>query len=233
MKISKGHSNRRAYNWLIYDLSDQFLEKNIKYYRGKLYDLGAGECPYKTFFLQYVSEYISVDWSSSHHDTNVDIEADLNSILPIESSVADTVTSFSVMEHLHEPQVMLNEAYRILKPGGYFVLQVPWQWRIHESPYDYYRYTSYGINYLLCKAGFENVVIEPQSGFFTMLTMKANYFSLQFIRGPKMLRLCIKALLTPVWFIGQKLAPLLDNLDRNWELETTGYFVTANKPVEK
>jgi ubiquinone/menaquinone biosynthesis C-methylase UbiE len=42
----------------------------------------------------------------------------LNQPLPIESEVADTVISLSVMEHLREPQLFLNEAHRILKRGG-------------------------------------------------------------------------------------------------------------------
>ena len=80
---------------------------------------------------------------------------------------------------------MLNEAFRILKPGGAIVLQVPWQWRVHEAPHDYFRYTPYGLKYLFEKAGFVDVVVEPQSGFFTMWILKMNYFSTRFIRGPR------------------------------------------------
>jgi ubiquinone/menaquinone biosynthesis C-methylase UbiE len=80
--------------------------------------LGAGESPYKTFFLQHAKKYVAVDWAGSLHNTKADIAADLNKPLPIESAVADTVVSLSVMEHLCEPQTMLNEAFRILKPGG-------------------------------------------------------------------------------------------------------------------
>ena len=116
--ISKNHSNRRAHNWLIYDIGDRFLLKNTKHYKGVLYDLGAGESPYKAFFLQHAQQYIAVDWAGSYHNTKADIAADLNKPLPIEPEAADTVVSLSVMEHLCEPQMMLNEAFRILKPGG-------------------------------------------------------------------------------------------------------------------
>lgn len=232
MKISKRHSNRKGYNWLIYDLSDHFLEKSTKYFKGKLYDLGAGECPYKTFFLQYASEYISVDWCDSHHDIDVDYVTDLNSRLPIESSVADTVTSLSVMEHLYEPQTMLNEAYRILKPGGYLILQVPWQWRIHEAPHDYFRYTPYGLEHMLKKAGFQDIIIEAQSGVFTTLFMKFNYFTRKLITGPKPIRAILFTVFVPLWWLGQVLAPYFDKLDKNWSLEASGYFVTARKVLE-
>ena len=116
--ISRNHSNRRSHNWLIYDIGDLFLQKNTSHYKGVLYDLGSGESPYSDFFLQYAETYIAVDWSGSFHATKADIAADLNKPLPIESEVADTVVSLSVLEHLCEPQMMLNEAFRILKPGG-------------------------------------------------------------------------------------------------------------------
>lgn len=228
--ISKNHTNRRAHNWLIYEICDQFLIKNIKYYKGVLYDLGAGESPFKDFFLQHAQQYIAVDWSGSYHVTKVDIAADLNLPLPIESEVADTVISLSVMEHLCEPQMMLNEAFRILKPGGGIVLQVPWQWWIHEAPYDFFRYTPYGLKYLFEKAGFVDINVEPQAGFFTTVILKCNYFSSRFVRGPRPLRWLIKAGLIPFWYLGQMMAPLLDKLDRNWVAEASGYYVAAIKP---
>lgn len=231
MRISQQHSNRQAQNWLIYDIGDRFLLKFSGNFKGVLYDLGAGESPFKDFFLKYAQQYVAVDWAGSYHDTKADIAADLNKPLPIESDVADTVVSLSVMEHLCEPQMMLNEAFRILKPSGAMVLQVPWQWWIHEAPYDFFRYTPYGLKYLFEKAGFVDIVVEPQSGFFTMWILKFNYFSLRFIRGPKPLRWLIKACLVPFWFVGQLIAPVLDKLDRNWVYETSGYYVTARKPA--
>jgi len=110
------------------------------------------------------------------------------------------------------------------------VLQVPWQWWIHEAPYDFFRYTPYGLKYLFEKAGFVNVLVEPQAGYFTTTVLKWNYFTSRFIRGPKALRWLIKASLLPCWYLGQKMAPWLDRLDRNWALETSGYYVTARKP---
>lgn len=231
MKISSAHSNRRLHNWLAYDNGDRCLQQAIPLYKGTLYDLGAGESPYEEFFLRYAQQYVAVDWAGSLHNTKADIAADLNKPLPIESEVADTVVSLSVMEHLCEPQTMLNEAFRILKPGGAMVLQVPWQWWIHEAPYDFFRYTPYGLMYLFEKAGFVDVVVEPQSGFFTMWILKFNYFSLRFIRGPRPLCWLVKAALLPMWYAGQKAAPFLDKLDKNWAAETSGYSVTARKPA--
>lgn len=228
--ISKNHSNRSMHNWLIYDISDRFLQNHVDIYKGILYDLGCGEAPYRRFFLKHTDQYIGVDWSGSNNDTNAIVLADLNKTLPFKSGVADTVVSLSVIEHLHEPQNMLNEAFRILKPNGWMILQVPWQWQIHEAPYDFFRYTPYGLHHLFQKAGFVDITVEPQAGFFTMMTLKINYFSLRLIRGPRLLRTLTRGGLVLFWHLGQKLAPLLDKIDKDWALEATGYFVTARKP---
>lgn len=231
--ISKNHTNRQLHNWLVYNISDRFLQKNTSRFRGQLYDLGCGESPYKDFFLKYAEGYMGVDWAGSYHETKADIAADLNKPIPIESEVADSVVSLSVIEHLYNPQNMLSEAHRILKPGGDLVIQVPWQWRIHEAPHDYYRYTPFGLSRLLREAGFNDIEIEAQSGFFTTMVMKFNYFSARFIRGPRPIRWIVKLGLIPFWYLLQLSAPLLDKADRSWDLETSGYFITAKKRERK
>ena len=228
-KISRDHTNRGAHNWLIYKLMDRFIRKHSGQCRGQIFDLGCGDAPYKDFLLQNAESYVGVDWSGSQHENNEDVTADLNHPLPINNEVADTVVSFSVIEHLSEPQVMLHECYRIMRPGAVLLLQVPWQWQLHESPHDYYRYTEYGLRHMLTKAGFIDVVVEPQSGVFTTIVMKINYFSRRFVRGSRVIKLALNLILIPVWYFGQIVAPLLDRLDKNWSAETTGFFVVARK----
>ena len=228
-KPSENHKNRRWHNWLVYDLNDHFLSKYTQLYQGDCYDLGCGESPYQAFFLQFAQQYIGVDWAGSNHATKETILADLNELLPLNSNIADCVISLSVLEHLYHPQNMLNEAYRLLKPNAAMILQVPWQWQIHEQPHDYFRYTPYGLKQMFTKAGFKEVIIECQGGFFTMFVLKINYFSLKLIRGPKFLKQLIKLSLAPFWYFGQKIAPYLDKLDKNWARESIGFFVTAVK----
>ena len=229
MKLSQTHRNRQWHNWLIYNIGDKFLEKYSKHLKGHLVDLGCGEAPFKEYFLQFTDKYTGVDWSNTFHNSGADVISDLNVEINLDDEVADSIISMSVMEHLCEPQIFLNESYRILKGGGEMVLQVPWQWRIHEAPHDYFRYTPYGLKYMFEKAGFEDVRIEAQNGFFTTWIVKMNYFSTRFIKGPKALKCLIKVMLLPFWTLGQFLAPYLDKLDRDWDAETQGYFVVARK----
>jgi len=216
-------------NWLIIDNNNKIVKRSLKYIKGVVYDFGCGVRPYEKDILEVANEYIGVDWGETLHGLKADIVSDLNKVLPIESKMADSIVSFQVMEHLCEPQVMLNEAYRILKNNGYVVLTVPFQWWIHEAPHDYYRYTPHGLKYMFEKSGFVGVKIKPNGGFFTMWFLKINYFSSRFVRGPKFMRLLIKAFLIPFWAINQILAPLLDRLDKNPVLESSGYIVIARK----
>jgi SAM-dependent methyltransferase len=227
---SDNHNNKKPWNWLVYKCNDQFLNKYSHLYKGTMYDLGCGARTYEPYFLQYVPTYIGVDWGASVHDLKAEIVADLNKPLPINNNSADTIVCLSVLEHLCEPQTLVNEAYRILKPGGAIILQVPWQWWIHEAPYDFFRYTPYALKYMFEKAGFTNVEVEPTTGFFSMWFIKMNYFSLRFIKGPKIFRGIKKAIFLPFWYLGQKIAPTLDRkLDNNWAAEAQGYYVVAKK----
>lgn len=226
---SAHHPNRRPHNWLIYDIQDRSLENARSVIRGTVYDLGCGESPYREWILQHARSYIGVDWSQSFHETTAEVLSNLNEPLPINDSVADTVLSLSVLEHLHQPSCMLQEAARLLKPGGHLLLQVPWQWHLHEIPHDYYRFTPYALRSLLNDAGLHKISITAQSGFFSSIALKVNYFTRRLSNGRGFSRRILRATLQPPWYLGQRVAPWLDKLDRDWSLETTGYFVTAEK----
>jgi SAM-dependent methyltransferase len=226
---SKNHTNRKAYNWLLYDQSDKYLIEYIPHYKGIMLDLGCADKPFESFFKQYVDEYIGVDWSNTIHNSKADIVSDLNKKINLEDNYADTIVSLNVLEHLCEPQVFLNECYRLLKDDGTLILHIPFQWWIHEQPYDYFRYTPYGLKYMLNKSGFTDIQVQPTSGFYTTIFMKINYFTLRLIHGSKLKQKFITLLLNPFWYISQKLAPKLDSMHRGWSLEAQSFFVVAQK----
>jgi hypothetical protein len=60
-QITKNHSNRKIHNWVIYEYYDKFIRSNSCLFAGVLYDLGAGDLPYKDFFLQSADKYVAVD----------------------------------------------------------------------------------------------------------------------------------------------------------------------------
>ena len=208
-------------NFLIHKINKQIAESLP--YQGRVIDLGCGTAPYKEEILKIADEYIGVDWENSlHEQTNVDIFADLCKTLPFDNNYTDTIVSFQVMEHLPEPVQFLAECYRILKPGGRLLITVPFMWHVHEEPFDYFRYTKYGLEYLLKKSGFIEIEIIENTGFWQMLVLKFNYHSVRFAPG------LLKIFWIPIWFLGQVISPVLDEYDKHPQ-ETASYTVLARK----
>jgi SAM-dependent methyltransferase len=222
--------NRLAHNWLIKKLVNDRVRAHLSDLRGLVLDLGCGTRPYELDILAHAERYVGVDWNNTLHGLHADVAADLSRPLPLRDGIADCVVAFEVLEHVAEPERLLRESLRILTPGGLLMLSVPFQWWVHEEPWDFYRYTRFGLAHMLGKAGFEQACIEPTSGFWSMLVLKLNYQTARLPRGPRPLQLILRAAMIPFWWLGQSLAPLID---RHWpeDRETVGYFVTARKPL--
>lgn len=228
-KITYNHPNRKPHNWLSYYHQDQSLSKYENKISGIVYDLGAGSAVYGDWCRRCASSYVSVDWPQSKHSGNIDIQADLNHPLPILDCVADSVICFSVIEHLYEPKILIKEVERILKPGGTLLIQVPWQWWIHEEPHDFYRFTPFMLEKILTDSGLSVKSLDAQGGIFTTLALKINYFSLRAIKGPRVVRSVLKCIAWTPWHVSQILALIFDKFDRHQYLEAHGYFVYATK----
>jgi SAM-dependent methyltransferase len=75
---------------------------------------------------------------------SVDIIGDGTNI-PLVDGAVDTVTCNAVIEHVPNPAGLLSEMYRVLAPGGYAQLMVPFVFPFHAYPSDYQRYSIMGI----------------------------------------------------------------------------------------
>lgn len=127
-------------------------------------DAGAGECVYKKYFAH--CDYKAIDLAVGENRWNygnLDYIAPLHQ-MPIEDNTFDVVLCTQVLEHLEWPRESVAEMYRVLKPGGLLVITVPMSQGEHQVPYDFFRYTSYGLSSLCKHAGFKNIAIEPFGG---------------------------------------------------------------------
>lgn len=141
-------------HYLVYQSYHSALFECLKKYsKGKLLDIGCGNKPYQPVIKDQIDEYIGSDIVQSS-ESKVDIISPATTI-PLPDATFDTVMSTQTIEHVAEHQLLVNEAYRLLKPGGYFVLSGPLYWPLHEEPYDFFRFTKYGFRHILNKAGFE------------------------------------------------------------------------------
>jgi SAM-dependent methyltransferase len=126
------------------------------------------------------------------------------------------------LEHVRNPAGVLAELHRTLKAGGRLLLVTPHEWEEHQEPHDYFRYTRYGLDYLLRSAGFEAIQIDAAGGFFRLLSRRL-LNAIQFFPGPA-------AFLAALAFAPPALVlPLLDGVDRRRNF-TLGHICTASKP---
>lgn len=75
----------------------------------------------------------------------------------------ETIFLIEVLEHVADPFSAINEIRLSLRPGGMIFISVPFGLEEHDIPYDYWRFTSYGLRKLLCD--FDEVKIEPRGGY--------------------------------------------------------------------
>jgi SAM-dependent methyltransferase len=129
-----------------------------------LLDAGAGECAYKAFFAhcRYVAMDLAVGESNWNY-ANLDCLARLDG-LPLADGSVDAVLCTQVLEHLEWPREAVREFHRVLKPGGVLYLTAPMAQAEHQVPFDYFRYTSFGLRAILRGAGFDAPRIEPLGG---------------------------------------------------------------------
>lgn len=151
---------------------DRFVEQTFDQVQpGHLVlDAGAGECRFKEK-LKGKLRYVAVDttWGDQAWDySKIDVMSHLEN-LPFASGIFDSVICTQVLEHVREPQLVLNELARTLKEDGMICLTAPQGWGVHQPPHDYFRFTNYGLDYLLTKAGFTEISITPSCGYFGYL----------------------------------------------------------------
>jgi len=97
--------------------------------------------------------------------------------LPLADSSVDTVTCNAVIEHVPNPRDLVSEMHRVLKPGGYAQLMVPFVFPYHAFPGDYQRYTVSGIGELTrCFEEVELCVLTGPTS--TMLVLFREYLRL-------------------------------------------------------
>jgi SAM-dependent methyltransferase len=187
----------------------------------RLLDAGAGEGKYKDRFQN--QRYCGLDLGigdSTWNYSRLSVIGDLAN-LPFRDAVFDACLNVVTLEHVPEPSRVVCELSRTLVPGGRLLLIAPHEWEEHQQPHDYYRYTRYGLDYLLRKAGFTEISVHPVGGFFRLLSRRL-LGGLQFFPGPLMLVAAI-FLVPPALVL-----PLFEPLDRRRNF-TLGYICSARK----
>ncbi len=151
-------------------------------FKGSVLDFGCGSKPYEKLFVN-CSSYVGVDTNQSGHvhtNDKIDYYYDGHK-LPFEDESFDNVFSSEVIEHISNIDEIFDEINRVIKKDGFLFLTTPFLWNENEAPFDYARYTSFGLKVLLEKHGFEVIEQKKSMNYIQIIyQMKAEYWRIVF-----------------------------------------------------
>lgn len=196
-----------------------------------IFDCGCGDKPYKNLFKGKYSKYIGMDFPGSSRKKIMDFYGS-GLHCPIKNDTFNTVLLIQVLEHTPNPEQLLSELYRVLKDDGIIIATVPFIYPLHSEPYDYFRFTKYGIKTLFEK-NFEILSLANKTYFFSawaqMLILHL-WFPIKNIKNKFFYLLAGLPTLLLISII-QVAAILLDSVSKDKKF-TTGYSVVARKRKE-
>jgi len=199
---------------------DNFLFDSLKYFKGKVIDVGAGRERGK---FQLVKEK---QWTVVDIDPKLkpDIVAPVEK-LPFKNRSIDTIKATDLFGYVEEPEYGFNECSRVLKKGGIIILSFPYMSPYDNDQHDSQRFTEYKIKEALKRHHFKIIKFKYQGYFFTVWA--------------ELTRDWIHRTIFPLRYISYLLIyPLLDllviwesnsSLNPFWKRYTTGFFVIAKK----
>lgn len=174
--------------------------------QGKILDVGCGSKPYRSLFPDSI--YIGME--ISRKNKNADCYYD-GQHFPFSNEEIDSILASQVLEHVFNPDEFLSEINRVLKIGGMLLLTVPFVWDEHEQPYDYARYSSFGLQHLLKTHGFE--IIEHRKSIndvrIIFQMMNAYLYKKTKTKRPRINFLVTLMLMAPMNIIGEVLGKIL------------------------
>jgi SAM-dependent methyltransferase len=136
---------------------------------GVLLDVGCGKMPYKSLIMGLdtkVSKYIGLDIENPLYqkETKPDLFWD-GTIIPLDDCSIDCALATEVFEHLPDPEKVMREIGRVLKPNGILFFTVPFLWPLHNVPHDEYRYTPFSLERHLKNSGLDRINIRALGGW--------------------------------------------------------------------
>ncbi len=114
-------------------------------------------------------------------ETHPTFLADLNERFPIDDSAYDNVICFNTIEHIFNQDLILSEILRVLRPGGRFVITMPFLFKRHGNYGDFHRHTADYWEKRLTEAGLSSQAFVVQPLVWCPLT--TGLASLSWFRG--------------------------------------------------
>jgi SAM-dependent methyltransferase len=200
----------------------------------KLVEVGAGTAFMEPVLRQDIPDLLYVKGEiAPTENTTVVFDA---AAFPLADASVDIVMALEVLEHMSAPQHLLDEAARVLRPGGHLVLTVPFMFGVHDLR-DYYRYTPLGLQSLLEPRGLTLTETVVRGGTFVAASGLIRNLILNAIVGrpqdwrarsrAKQLRWLVSTVVLTPWTVITYLAYALDSLLDPQSVSPPGYFFLA------
>ena len=145
------------------------IKETLLLFQGSLLDIGCGKMPYKDHILNHsgVISYTGLDIETAKvYDKQIKPDVTWDGVtMPFNDKDFDCAFGTEVLEHCPQPEIILKEVHRVLKPGGIFFFTVPFLWNLHETPHDEYRYTPFALERHLENAGFKDIQLKATGGW--------------------------------------------------------------------
>ena len=213
-KLTGGPTGRWAvwkFNWLANHKIMAAIERARGHAHGDLLDMGCGAKPFAPLFAGRVRRYWGTDLSKSPYLGGARLDAfALAESQPFRDGSFDTVVGFSMLTYLPEPVRMIEEAHRVLRPGGTLILEFTQMVPLHDEPWDFFRFTRYGAEHLLRRGGFEPVEYIPIGGLWARVGLSTIAGLNRMNRGP--LRVLTELPVRILYVVVQAGCELLDRL---------------------
>jgi SAM-dependent methyltransferase len=154
---------------------------------GDVLDVGAGQSPWRAW-LPVATRYQGIDVGYADEfgmDSNrTDIVYCDGRVMPFDDATFDCVLCIEVLEHSEDPQLLISEIARVIRPEGIVLLTVPWSARLHHLPHDYHRFTRAGLKNLFTQNGFGDLDIHERGNDIGAIANKLTVLTIRLLRLP-------------------------------------------------
>ena len=185
----------------------------------KVIDLGSKDGNYEYHNLVSKALDTHITFTDLYPKRSEVLEIDFDKRFPLDENIFDFALLFNVLEHVWDTRNLLAESLRILNPGGRIYGLVPFLFRYHKDPSDYWRFTDGSLRKLLHEAGYNE--IEVHSHGIGCFTVSVNTFSNLFR---------FKIIIAFVWSAAIFLDTLLSKIWPHNQTYYLGLFFSASKP---
>lgn len=214
IKYSKFFSRKNLYNFM-----DFAVEKYCKKKELNILNVGAGG-EISEFLKNKGLKFKEIDIDPKRKP---DYVMSIENMKQIESESVDIIFCMEVLEHVENPFNAVKEIKRVLKKNGIFIGSTPFIFPIHDEPYDYFRYTKYGIRNLFKE--FKCLHLNERNSYIQTIYV----LFLRLLNVGNIYQRIVAILLFPIIILLLPVFIILSYLVTNYHI-TTGYvYIFKNK----